>query len=162
MTLRRPGQAALVADHELEAPAPEVEGQRRPGVDDHAGPDRGEDQPRLLLAADHVDADARLAFDVVDDRGRVVRLAQGAGRAGDDLVGVDRLGQGPEPADHLDRPGRRLFADPAADGDDVGEAKDLLFPHQRLEGAVGMGVGDEEVEGVAPEVESGDPHASGL
>jgi hypothetical protein len=47
-------------------------------------------------------------------------------------------------------------------GHDVSEPKDFLFSDERLEGAIGMGVSDEEVKGVAPQVKSGNPHDLGL
>ena len=49
--------------------------------------------------------------------------------------------------------------DAALAAHDVAEAQHLLLPHERLEVAVGMDVGDEEMEGVRAQVEGGDPHA---
>ena len=41
---------------------------------------------------------------------------------------------------------------------DVAEAEHLLLAHERVEVAVGVDVGDEEVERVRPEVHRCDPH----
>ena len=41
---------------------------------------------------------------------------------------------------------------------DVAEAEHLLLLHERVDVAVGVHVGDEEVEGVRPEVHGGDAH----
>ena len=78
-----------VADHELEAAAPEVEGQGRGGIDDDAGAHGIEDEPGLLPAADHPDLDAGLGLDAVNDRGRVAGVAEGGGGAGHDLVHLE-------------------------------------------------------------------------
>jgi hypothetical protein len=51
-----------------------------------------------------------------------------------------------------------FIADTAFGRDDVGQPKDLFFPDQRLEGPVRVRVGDEEMEGVASQVEGGDAH----
>ena len=96
---RRPLQRRAVADHDLEAAAAQVEAQRRARVDDHAGPHRLEDEPGLLLAADDPDLDAGLGGHAVDDLAAVLRLPEGGGGPGVDLLGAGAGGQLAEAVD---------------------------------------------------------------
>ena len=59
------------------------------------------------------------------------------------------------------RPRRRPPASPISPGGrhHAAEAEHLLVGGHRLEGPVGVGVGHQEMERVAPQVERGDPHA---
>ena len=153
-----PGHPLGVADHQLEAAAPEVEGQGRGGIDDDAGAHGLEDQARLLPPADHPDLDAGLGLDAVDDRSRVAGVAEGGGGAGDHLVHLEGVGEGPEAPDHLDRRRCRHLTDLAGVGDDAAEPEHLLVADEGLEGPVGVGIGDQQVERVAAEVQRRYPH----
>ena len=84
--------------------------------------------------------------------------ADRARRLGDHLVRAERVGELAEAADARDRAvgGRRR--DAAVAGDVVAEAQHLLLAGDRLERAVGVHVGDEQVEGVRAEVERRDAH----
>ena len=125
-----------------------------------ARPHGGEDQPRLLEAADHLDVDAGLGLDAVDDLVAVARGAQRARRRRGPRW-RRRLGEQPQAA-HGARPrGRRPRGDHALAAHDVAEAQHLLLAGDRLEAAVGVHVGDDEVEGVRSEVEGRDPHLGG-
>ena len=122
------------------------------------GADRAEDQPRLLVTADDLDDDAGLVVDAVDELGAVGGAADRARRLGERLGRARGLGEQAEPADGGDGlvgGGRR---DGAVAAHDVAEAEHLLLPHERVEVAVGMDVGDEEVERVRPEVHGGHAH----
>ena len=69
-----------------------------------------------------------------------------------------RFGQRPEAPDHVHRGAQPAAADLPGGGYHAAQPEHLLVADQRLEGAVGVGVGDQEVEGVAPQVEGRDPH----
>ncbi len=153
-----PLQAGRVADHDLDAPAAEVEAQRRPGIDQHRGADRGEDEPGLLEPVDDVRADAGLRLDAIEDRVTVGGAAQRARRAGEDLGRARGFGQHPEPAHRLHRGVGGDRGDEALAAHDVAEPEHLLLAHERLERAVGAHFGHDEMEGVRSEVNRGDPH----
>ncbi len=128
------------------------------GLEDDAGPDRGEDEAGLLVAVDDLDLDAGLGLDAVDELAAVRGGADRAGGLGDDLPRAERVGelaQAPDRGDRAVGGGRR---DAAVAGDVVAEAQHLLLPGDRGERAVEVHVGDEEVEGVRSEVERGDAH----
>ena len=68
------------------------------------------DEPRLFRARDDADPDAGLALDLGDEVAAVVRFARGAGRGGDDLVDLVRLGQPLEFCQRLERRGHGASA----------------------------------------------------
>ena len=74
-------QPAGVADHDLDAPAAEVEAQGRRRLEQDTRPDRAEDELGLPGAADHLDANAGLGLDPVDDLATVRGPPQRAGAA---------------------------------------------------------------------------------
>ena len=119
----------------------------------------GEDEPRLLEPVDDVGGDAGLGLDAVEHRVAVARAAQRARRAGEDLGRAGGLGEQAEPAHGLHRGVGGLGRDEALAAHDVAEPQHLLLADERLERAVGLHLGDDEVEGVRPEVDRGDPHA---
>lgn len=155
---RRPVQGGAVAHHDLKAAPTEVEPERGPSLDDHAGPDGPVDEPGLLLAVDHPGPDPGLGLDGLDQTTGIGRLPEGTGGAGDDPGRSGTLGQGAEAAEGLDRSPLPVGGDPALPGDVVSEAQHLLLAHQRDEGAVGSPVHDEQVEGARPQVDGRDPH----
>ena len=155
---RRPAEPRGVADHHLDTPSSDVDAQRGCGLEDEAGADRGEDEPSLFQPADDLDLDAGLGLDAVDELAAVRRRADGARRFRDDLVRTERVGELAQAADAGDGAIRGRSRDPALAGNLVAEAEHLLLARDGLERAVGMHVGDEEVEGVGAEVERRDPH----
>ena len=90
---RGPAQAGGVADHDLDAAAADVDAQRRRGLEHQAGPDRGEDQAGLLEPADHLDLDAGLGLDAVDELAAVRRGADRARGLRDHLLRAERVGE---------------------------------------------------------------------
>ena len=153
-----PAQPGGVADHELDAPAADVDAERGRGVDHDARPHRREDQAGLLEPADDLDLDARFLLDPVDELAAVRGRAHRARRLGEHLGCAERVGEllhAAYGADGAVGGGRR---DAAVAGDVVAEAQHLLLAGDRLEGAVGVHVGDEEMERVRPEVERCDAH----
>ena len=155
---RGPHEPARVADHHLEAAAAEVEADRGRGIEHDRGADRAEDQPRLLEPADDVDDDAGLVFDAVDELAAVLGPPDRARRAGVDLVGARGVGEQPEPPDRRHRLVGRGRRDRPVRAHDVAQAQHLLLLDDRVDVAVGLGVGDEEVEGVGAEVHRCDAH----
>ncbi len=155
---RRPHQAAGVADHHLEAAAAEIEAQRGRRVEHHRRADRAEDQARLLEPADDLDVHAGLGPDAVDDLAAVGGTPDGGRRLGQDLGGAGGLGEETEAA----HGGHGLVGgghrDRSATAHDVAEAQHLLLLHERIDVAVGVHVGHEQVEGVRPQVHGGDAH----
>ena len=151
---------AGVADHDLEAAAAEVEAQRGRRFEHHRWRGsrrrsaRASSRPLITSTVD-----AGLGLDAVDDLVAV-------GGAADRARGARERSRR--------RPRRRRAAgtggpwrppasaasvgDRAVAAHDVAEAEHLLLARERLEVAVGVDVGDEEVERVRPEVERGDPH----
>ena len=159
-----PHHAAGVAHHDLEAAATEVEAHRGRGIEHDRGAERAEDQARLLLAADDLDVHAGLRPDAVDELAAVRGAADGAGRLGQELGGAGRLAQEAESAHGRDGLVRRGRWDDAAAAHHVAEAEHLLLLDQRVDVPVGVHVGNQEVEGVRPQVHGGDahrPHATG-
>jgi hypothetical protein len=65
-----------------------------------------------------------------------------------------------EPANARDGAIGRRCGDPAVARHVVSEAEHVLLARDRLEGAVGVHVGDEQMEGVRSEVERRDAHAA--
>ena len=122
-------------------------------------PDRLEDELRLADAVDDLDLDAGLALEAVDELGSVLGLAQRRRaeartrrRAFASAIALNRRTTSTAAAS-------ASSADDAVTGDDVAEAEHLLLPHEWLEAAVRTGSADnEQMEGVAPEIEGGDPH----
>ena len=66
-----------------------------------------------------------------------------------------------EPGDGREQAVERGGGHAAGAGDDVAEAQHLLLLAQRLERPVGTGLDDEQVQGVAAEIEGGDAHQAG-
>ena len=117
-------------------------------------------EPGLLEPADHLDLDAGLGLDAVDELAAVGGGADRARRLGDHLLRARarrRAGGAAGRSRRRGRPwGRR---DPAVAGDVVAEAQHVLLAGDGVERAVGVHVGDEQVEGVRSEVERRDAHA---
>ena len=122
------------------------------------GADRAEDQARLLEAADDVDVHAGLRPDAVDELAAVRGAADRARGLGQDLGGARGLGEEAEAAHGGDGLVGRGGRDVPVAAHDVAEAEHLLLLHQRVDVPVGVDVGDEQVEGVRPEVHGCDAH----
>ena len=104
------------------------------------------------MTADDVDDDAGLLLDAVDELGAVRGAADRARGLGERLGRAGGVGEHAEPADGGDGLVGRRGRDGAVAAHDVAEAEHLLLAHERIEVAVGVDVGDEEVERVRPEV----------
>ena len=157
---RGPAQPRAVADHDLDAPAADVDAERRRGLEHEAGPHRGEDEPGLLEPADDLDLDSGLGLDPVDELAAVGGGADRARCLRDHLVRAQRVGELAEASNARDGPLRRGRRDPAFARHLVAEPEHLLLARDGLERAVGVHVGDEQVEGVGAEVERCDAHVA--
>ena len=116
-------------------------------------------EPRLFDAADDLDLDAGLGLDAVDELAAVGRGADRARRLGDDLDRAERVGEVPQSATRGDGAVGGRGRDAAVARDVVTEAQHLLLAGDGGEGAVGVHVGDEQMERVRSEVERRDAHA---
>ena len=155
-----PAQPGRVADHELDAAAADVDAERRRRVDHDARAHRREDEASLLEAADDLDLDAGLVLDPVDELAAVRGGAHRARRLGEHFRRAERVGELLQPAHGRDGAIGRRGRDAAVARDVVTEAQHLLLAGDGLEGAVGVHVGDEEVERVRAEVERCDAHVT--
>ena len=154
-----PQKSVCIAHHELDAAAAEVDAQRRRRIDHDARADRAEDEARLLLTVDHLDVDAGGLFDAVDELASVRRTADRAGGLRDHLGDARRVGESLEVPGRIDHAVGGRVGDAPLAGHLVAEAEHVLLAGDRRERAVGVHVGDEQVEGVRTEVEGSDSHA---
>ena len=159
---RRPQQLGGGADHHLEAAAAEVEAQRGSRLEQHACADCSEDQTSLGDPVDHIDLDAGLALDAVDELVAVRSQADGAGRAGHDLGRVGGLGEHLHPPYGRDRDVGRFRRDETLAAHAVAEPQHLLLPGERREAPVGMHVRDQQVERIRSQIERRDAHRARL
>ena len=99
---RRPPQSRRVADHDLDAAAADVDAERGRGFEHDARAHGREHEPRLFVAVDHLDLDAGLGLDAVDELAAVRRGADRARGLGDHLARAQRVGELAEAADRGD------------------------------------------------------------
>ena len=128
---------------ERDATLAEVQGAARPQVD----------EPRLLVAADDADVDARFVAGGAHELTAVLRLTHGAGRDRHqrvDLVAIDdpaQRAQGVQPA-----PKHLGGDDPLVQGR-VAQPDHLLGPVQDVDAAAGLDLGHHEVERVGSDIQ---------
>jgi hypothetical protein len=113
-------------------------------------------------AVDHLDLDACLTLDAVDELVAVGGEADRAGRAGDDLGDAGGVGEHAHRAHGAHGEVGGGGRDPTPAAHVVTEAQHLLLAGERGEAPVGMDVGDEQVEGIRAEVERRDAHRGRL
>ena len=147
-----PLHPARIADHDLEASAAEVEAHRRRGVEHDGRAYRAEDQPRFLVPTDDVHGHSRLLPDAVHELRAVLGPADRARRLGQCLGRVGGVAQHAETANRGDGLVGGGPGDVPVAAHHVAEAEHLLLAYEGIEVAVGVHVGDEQVEGVRPEV----------
>ena len=117
-------------------------------------------EPGLLEPADHLDLDAGLGLDAVDELAAVRRGADRARGLRDHLLRAERRRRAGGAGARSRRRGRPTAGEiRPSRAHVVAEAQHLLLARDRLERAVGVHVGDEQVEGVRSEVERRDAHA---
>ena len=148
---RAPAQSRGVADRELDAAAADVDAQGGRRFEHDAGAHGGEDQAGLLASADHLDLDAGLGLDAVDELAAVRRGADRARRLRDHLLRAVGVGE-------LVAAGGRSRRRAPPRRSEMRPSRATSSPRRSIsfsrvigfERAVGMHVGDQEVEGVDP------------
>ena len=158
---RRPAEPGRVADHDLDAAAADVDARARararaPGSTRTAR----EDEAGLLEPADDLHLHSGLGLDAVDQLAAVRGGADRARGLRDHLLGAEGVGELAEPAHARDRAVAGGQRDPVLPRDLVAEAEHVLLAGDGLERAVGVHVGDEQVERVGAEVERRDAHVA--
>ena len=161
--LEAPGQLGVPggAEGDLDAAAADVDDDPAPAGEIHAVGRREVDETRLFLAGDDLHRDPGLAVNRVQEVAAVLGLACGAGRCGDDLVDVVRVGEPAELRECLER-GRhrrrrqRLAVEPAGP-----EADHFLLAVHDLEGEVRSHLHDDDVDRVGADVDRCEPHDGG-
>src|SRR6185503_16825680 len=126
----------------------DVDAQGRRGLEYEARAHGREDQAGLLESADDLDLDAGLDLDAVDELAAVGCGADRARRLRDHLLRAGRIGELAEAADARDGAIGGWLRDPAGAAHLVAEAEHLLLARDGLERAVGVHVGDEQMERV--------------
>ena len=122
--------------------------------------DRDVDEPRLLLARDHVHAQPGALLDGGDELVRVGRLPHGAGRHGPDHLGSRARRQAREVLDRGNARFDRLRGQTARPQRLAAEAHHRLFAQDDVQRPVVFDVGDEQLDAVGADVDRGQrPHA---
>jgi hypothetical protein len=149
------GVGARRADHELGAPAADVEHEERVAARRPPAGGAQEREPRLLVAGDRARVDVEALGQLAPELLAVPRVPHSARGDGDDAlraVGVDRLPEGlDDREDTLDGGGPQAAGgvDSLAEARDLGPALELLHPSAH-------DVRHEQPRGVRPQVDDGD------
>ena len=152
-------QRVTVSDHELHAPAADVEDQAGMLVQCHGRANGEVDEAPLLLGRNHARVDPRAAPGFLDELAAVPGLAHRGRRGAQDAVHVHAARELAEALEGLDRaPHRRALqhAGPERPAADLG---DLALAVHDLEAPAFGGAGDDHVDRVRADVDGGDAHA---
>jgi hypothetical protein len=116
------------------------------------------DEPRLLVAADDADVDARLVARRAHELAAVLGLAHSAGGDGGQRVDVVAIGDAAERPQRVQPAPEHLRRDDAVVERRVAEADHLLRTVEHVDVPAGADIRDDEVKRVRTDVERGDAH----
>ena len=141
-------------------PPPMSRHSRRPGAPAEPPAHREEGQPGLVLAGQHAQVDAGVLAHRAQDVGRVGGVADRRGREGDEVVDALVLGGGAGLGGRPDEHGCAVRPERAVGLQELGEAQLLLVRADRVGVGALVGVDDEQVHRVGPDVQDPEPHAA--
>ena len=156
-----PGDASVVDERDLETATAEVEGEPRAGWQRDARTDPRDRAPRLLVAGEDVDRHPERAAERLGDPGKVRRVTERRGRDREHPLGAGAFRDVAEPGDDLEGAVEHLVRHTSGRGDVGAEVEDHPVAQDVGQRAVGVGIGDQELERRAPEVEHRAPHGLG-
>ena len=127
-------------------------------------PAHGEEgQPRLVLAREHLQVDAGLVRDPLEHRGAVAGVAHGRRREREQFVAAERLRLPARVRDGAHERVRALACSGRRGGRSARRAcSSLLSLCCGVGCGAAVGVDDEQVHGVRPDIQHTEPHASRL
>ena len=155
------GDASVVDERDLEAATAEVEGEPRARWQRDARADPRDRAPRLLVAGEDVDRHPERAAERLGDPGKVRGVAERRGRDREHALGAGAFRDVAEPGHDLERAVEHLVGHASGRGDVGAEVEDHPVAQDVGQRAVGVGVGHEELERRAPEIEHRAPHRLG-